>query len=42
LISIGAITISKEVISLLNIEVLKIIINEESDPQQGTSNQGAT
>jgi hypothetical protein len=32
LISIGAITISKEIISLLNIRVLKIIINEKSNP----------
>jgi len=40
LFSIGTITISKEIILLLNIGVLEIRIPEESKPQQGTSNQG--
>ncbi len=40
LFPIGTITISKETISLLSIGVSKIKINEESEPQQGTSNQG--
>jgi hypothetical protein len=42
LFSIGTIIISKEIISLLSIGVLKIRINEESNPQQGTLDQGAT
>ncbi len=41
-LSIGTITILEEAISLLSIGMLKIKINEETDPQQGTSNQGAT
>jgi hypothetical protein len=42
LFSIGTIIISKERISPLSIGVLNIKINEEFDPQQGTSDQGAT
>jgi hypothetical protein len=42
LFSIGTIIISKEIISSLSIGVLNIRINEEFDPQQGTSYQGAT
>jgi len=42
LFSIGIIIISNEIISLLNIGVLEIKINGESNPKQGTSNQGAT
>jgi len=41
-LSIGTITILEEAISLLSIGMFKIKINEETDPQQGTSNQGAT
>jgi hypothetical protein len=39
---IGTITILEEIISLLSIGLLEIKINEESKPQQRTSNQGAT
>ncbi len=42
LFSIGTIIISKEKISSLSIGILNIRINEEFDPQQGTSNQGTT
>ncbi len=38
--SIGIIIISKEIVSLLNIGVLEIKINEKSEPQQGTLYQG--
>jgi hypothetical protein len=41
LFSIGTITISKEIISLLSIKISKIKINEESEPQQRTLSQGA-
>jgi hypothetical protein len=42
LFSIGTIIISKKRISSLSIGVLNIRINEEFDPQQGTSDQGTT
>jgi hypothetical protein len=41
LFSIGIIIILKEIVSLLNIRMLEIKINEESEPQQGTLYQGA-
>ncbi len=37
LFSIGKITISNEIVSLLSVGVLEIRINEESNPKQGTS-----
>jgi hypothetical protein len=42
LFSIGKIIILDEIVSLLNIGVSKIRINEEYDPKQRTSNRGAT
>jgi hypothetical protein len=42
LFSIGTITLSKEMILLLNVGVSKIISIEEFYPKQGTSNQTAT
>jgi hypothetical protein len=41
LFSIGIIITSNETISLLNIELLDIKINEEYDPKQRMSDQGA-
>jgi hypothetical protein len=41
LFSIGTITFSKETVSLLSVRVLEIKNNEESDPEQWTSNQTA-
>jgi hypothetical protein len=41
LFSIGKITISNEIVSLLSVGVLEIRINEESNPKQGTSYHGA-
>ncbi len=41
LFSIGTITISKEIISLLSIKISKIKIDEEYEPQQRTLSQGA-